>query len=233
MPKRGTVREDGMVFARMLRGKEIWLTKESYERRENTRKKYVRACADAYKERQVKKPIEDRNYLGRYDPYTDKYFLGVTSSGKEIWGSKQRLAHIRNSQNIRRKRFAQRCLKHNDPSMSVGEPHPTIKGLFVILRIGNKLYFGDKERLEQKIASRKRSYYKRDIKYRHKRKLLLKDMAHKHKRGDIRADGLIFWEYRLSMKEVWLTPEDFRVKHQATCERRRINRRNRKTKDVT
>ena len=46
--KRGTTREDGKVFSRISKGKEIWLTKEQYDKREISRKQYVRNCIKSY-----------------------------------------------------------------------------------------------------------------------------------------------------------------------------------------
>jgi hypothetical protein len=219
--KRGFVREDGLVFARMQDGKEVWVTADSYARRENTRRAYVKKAYDAYKRRQLAKPIEDRNYLGRYDPYRDKYFLGLSSSGKEIWGSKDMLIRKRKMADKRRREFRERCdaLEHQDKGF--GQPHPTKPGLFVILRIGNKLYYGNQDRLNQISAGRQRSYKKRNIKYRRRRDDILRSLTVRHKRGDIGTDGLIFWEYTLTAKEIWLAPEDYAIKHKASCDRRK------------
>ena len=52
--KRGTVREDGKVFWVYRKGKEVWATKEQYDKRENTRKAYVRMCQQEYKKSQAK-----------------------------------------------------------------------------------------------------------------------------------------------------------------------------------
>jgi hypothetical protein len=35
----------------------------------------------------------------------------------------------------------------------------------------------------------------------------------RHKRGHIRQDGMMFWSYRYN-NEIWLTPENFKIRHQ-------------------
>lgn len=219
--KRGTMREDGMVFARMYRGKETWITPQQYEKREQTRRAYVRKCAANYKRRQLAKSIMDRNYLGRYDPYTDKYFLGITSAGKEMWGTKQQLCKTRNDMNSRRKKFTERCKQLKDSGLKLGDPHPTEQGLFVILIVGNKRYYGDEKRLREVRDQRNRAYRKRDLRYRRLRKVYLENLETIWKRGERNEGGMVFWEYNIRAKEVWLTPEQFEKKHKLSCERRR------------
>jgi len=92
--KRGTVREDGKIFARMAKGKELWITKEQYEKRENSRKEYTKKCLELYK-----KYRKEKKSIGQYDHKKNLYFIGISTSGKEVWKSKAFLEKFRKKQN--------------------------------------------------------------------------------------------------------------------------------------
>ncbi len=221
-PKRGEAREDGKVFARMLDGKELWLTKEQYDRRERSRREYVRKCYDAYKRRQNAKTEDQRNYLGKYDVATNLYFIGVTSSGKERWGTKDQLDTYRNNLTNRRKEYVKRCQRGNIVDAKIGDPHPTKSGLFVIGRVSNRLFYGDQDRLDKIRESRAITYRKRNLKLRYKRKEAVRQLTHRYKRGDKHPyDDLLFWEYNRYGRELWYDPVEYERRWILSKERRR------------
>lgn len=226
MPKRRTVRSDGKIYDRIDGdGKEIWLTPEQFEKREKTRKEYVNKCILSYKRRQQRKPAEERNFLGKYDPSRNLYFRGITSSGKEIWVTKQRLEEYRQKCNERRKNYNERCKQLPKIEGKIGDPHPSIPGLFIIFRAGNKLFYGDEVRLAAVRTSRARSYVKRNIKYRKKRKELLAGLQNKLSRGHQHPyDDLLFYEYNSHGREVWLPPDEFNKRREYDLARRRAKR---------
>ena len=48
----------------------------------------------------------------------------------------------------------------------------------------------------------------------------------KHKRGDIREDGMVFWQYyhENNKNELWVTPEQFEIKKRTIHERNKKRR---------
>lgn len=133
--KRGTVREDGKVFWVYRKGKEVWATKEQYDKRENTRKAYVRMCQQEYKKSQAKKLPHERNYVGKYDSSKNLYFIRISTSGKEVWGSKFQLNEYRKRLNDRRRDMTKR-LNEIQTDLKFGDPNPNNPKEFVCFFIG-------------------------------------------------------------------------------------------------
>lgn len=225
-PREGETREDGRVFWRRHKKKgDIWLTKESYERRVKTRNEYRRKCYEEYKRGQMAMDPMDRNYLGKYDFSRNKYFMGVSASGKPVWVTKEKLERFKERTAKSKARFVEKQRALPATKGSIGDPHPTDPGLFVILRVGNRLYYGDALRLEKKREALKRAGINRDVKYRSIRRDLLSKMQKRIKRGEVdEATGKVFWEYNQRCVPVWLDPEEFRVRHEKSNLRRKMAR---------
>jgi hypothetical protein len=86
MPKRGTVREDGLVYIRKSRNKEVWGTQEQFE---NLIKKSA-----AYIERKRNESRNSTNKkwkLGEYNPDIGLYFIRKTCNQSIIWGTAEQL----------------------------------------------------------------------------------------------------------------------------------------------
>lgn len=203
--KRGTVREDGKVFARILYGKEIWLTKEQYEKREKSRKEYVRKCMKMYYSR--RKSVRK---IGEYDHQKNLYFCGISSSGKEVWKKKCFYERIVAAAKKGKKNYIDKCKKMPPTDLKVGNINPNNPKEYVIFKIGNKVFFGSKEKLEKRKEQLRIVYLKRSIKAKKIRDEILKDKIDKKRRGDKRIeDNKIFWHYSKVGKEIWLDPEIF------------------------
>lgn len=223
--KCGTIREDGMVYWRARKGIPIWITAEQYKKRIESQKKYVKLCAAEYKRRQLAKPPGERNYIGRYDEAKNLYFITVSSSGKEVWGTKEQLLRYRQKIARNRKRFTDRNFTLPQTNLKFGDPHPTKPGLFVILLSGNKAYFGDKERFKKVRERRLQAGRKRDVKNIRKRREAASRTHSRHKRGFVHpTTHLVFWEYDKCYKEVWLKPDEFKVKWEQSKARRKAYR---------
>jgi chaperonin cofactor prefoldin len=226
--KRGTIREDGKVFWVYRKGKEVWATKEQYEKRENTRKAYVRMCQQEYKKLQVKKLSHERNYVGKYDYSRNLYFMSISTSGKEVWGSKSQLEKYRKRLNDRRKDMTQR-LKEFQTNLKFGDPNPNNPEEFVCFFIGKKPYFGSAKKLEERKKSRAISYRKLDMFYKTKRMMVLQALNKRLRRGAINQEnGLIFWEYSESGKEIWFVKEIFDERQ----EKEKIRRKKYRNKSI-
>jgi len=89
--KRGTVREDGMIYIRKNRDKEIWGTKQEFERTEKWRKEYME------KRRNMDRSLpENKKYkIGQYNPENGLYFIRKSGSLTAIWGTEEQLLEYR------------------------------------------------------------------------------------------------------------------------------------------
>ena len=227
--KRGTIREDGKVFARMQKGMQLWLTKEQYENREIKRKNYVRKCLELYK-----KLKKEPKSIGDYDHRKNLYFIGISSSGKEVWRNKVFLDKFRKRQDLRRKEYVKRCSDLPVKNLKFGDQNPDNPNLFVIHKVGNKCFFGNKKKLKEKKESLRITYAKRYLKSKKKKQTIMNNITVKLKRGATREqDNCIFFEYNRIGKETWLTPEIYNEKrNKEIFKRREIRRKEKETKQV-
>ena len=224
--KRGTVREDGKIFARTLYGKEIWLTKEQYEQREKTRKEYTKKCTIAY--RKMRKEVRS---FGDYDHVKNLYFIGISTSGKEVWKNKAFLEKFRQKQNNNKKKYNERCKLLPETNLKFGDPHPENPNLFVTLKIGNKCFFGDKKALEEKKERLRMISLKRHYKAKKVKQMAMRDIEVKKRRGDTREeDNFIFFGYSRVGKEIWYPPTVFQEKRNKENLKRREKRKRVKEK---
>lgn len=224
----GTVREDGRMYYGHKYGKEVWLTPESYQRRVENRTRYQRECRKHAINRQHQKNEMDRNYYGKYDFSRNLYYIGLTSAGKEVWGSKEQLEHDRQLHLSAANQYRKRCRERFPrTSLKFGSPHPTEPGLFCVRKTGNKLFWGDKaeyeRRLELAIISRRKQEIRRE---RLRRERILSLGQNRLRRGVVRGDGKIFYRYEKDGRECWITPE----RYAELKERSRIQRKNQENK---
>lgn len=219
--KRGTVREDGKVFARYLYGKELWITKEQYEKREKTRKEYVKNCLLAYR-----KMCKEKKSFGDCNHSKNLYFIGISSSGKEIWRSRTYLEKFRKKQNLNKRKYTERCKMLPKTNLKFGDQHPENPNLFVTLKIGNKCFFGDKKKLEEKKEQNRIIYAKRYFKAKKIKQIIMENTAVKKRRGETREeDNLIFFGYDRIGKEIWYRPEIYHHKRNKEILKRREKRK--------
>ncbi len=225
--KRGYVREDGKVFARKARGKELWLTKEQYEKRELKRKAYVKKCQELYK-----KHRKEQRSFGDYDHKKNLYFIGISTSGKEIWRSKYFLEKRKIINNKNKKKYVNKCHELPKTSLKLFDQHPENPNLYVIHKLGNKIFFGNKKRMEEKKEKLRIIYIKRYLKAKKIRQFKLDNIANRIKRGTKHpTENLIFFEYNRVGKEIWLDPNKFKEKRDKECQKRRQIRLNKKLRE--
>jgi len=217
--KRGTVRDDGKIFCRRLYGKEIWLTKEQFERREEKRRKYVKMCQNEYKKNRKK-----IRKFGEYDPQKNLYFIAVSTSGKEIWKSKKFLENRREKHKKRKQEYNERCKKLESNNYKLFDQHPENPNLFVINKVGNKCFYGDIKKVEEKKESLRISRVKRYFKRKKMRQEILNG-SERIKRGTVNLEnGLVFFGYTTEGRQIWLSKDIYNIKRNKELERRRRNR---------
>ena len=231
--KEGFIREDGKFFWRdsKLKG-EIWLTEEQFKKRVATRTEYRKRCAELYKKMRDEKNVMDRPFFGKYSFAKNKYFIGMTSSGKENWVSKEKFERFKVKQENCKKRYIEKLRKLPKTNLKFGDPHPENPDLFVTLLIGNKPFFGNAEKLQEVIEKRNRFQKNKVIKNQiiRRDKLNKLDKKHRLRRGHIDdITGNIFWEYDVKGDPKFLPPDVFHEKRNKANEKRKRNRDIKKT----
>jgi len=215
--KRGYIREDGMIFMRMLKGMPLWVTAEQYKNREDSRKRYVRKCMKMYKEIRT-----DIKSFGEYDHRKNLYFIGISTSGKEVWRNKVFYENAIEKIKRNKKKYNERCKQLPKTDLKFGSPHPEKLGLYVINKIGNKCIFGNLKKLESRRESISRIYRKRHFKSKKRRDQALLGIERK-KRGQTRLeDGKIFFSYNRVGKEIWIDEAVYHEKRNKELEKRRL-----------
>jgi len=224
--KCGTRREDGMVFWRRHKTKgDIWITEEQYKKRTSAEKAYRQRAYEEYKRRLAKKKPDERPTFGQYCPRREKYYLGVSSTGKEEWVTKERLERHKIKSKRNKRKHVERLLKLPKTGLKIGDQNPDNPKEYVVFFIGNKPYFGTLEHLKRVKEARAIAYRKRDIKAKKIRAERLARLENRHRRGDIDPiTNKIFWDYDRIAKEIWLDPEIYHRKRQKDLEKRRLNR---------
>jgi len=118
------------------------------ETMKHSQREYQRRCYQAYKQR-TKNPPK----LWQLDSKSGLYFCGVSSSGKEIWRSKEFMVRKRQMLKDSKSRRIERIKSLPDLGLKLGDPCPDNPGLVVVHKAYNKVYFGTMDRL---VAKRKR-----------------------------------------------------------------------------
>jgi hypothetical protein len=224
--KEGFVREDGKVFWRYQQGRgEIWITPEQYESRKKSRKEYRRKCIAEYRRSAINRDIDNMVYYGKYCQHKNAYFIGLSSSGKDMWVTEEKFLRHRLRLRNRNKTYREKVSKYPKSNLKFGDQHPENPELFVRYFIGNKPFFGTAQELAETKKSRSISYRKRFEKYKEIRRQKLLALTNKLKRGTFSIErNAYFWNYDIKGDEVWLRKDVFDRKHQQEKAKRNLNR---------
>ena len=229
MPKEGFIREDGLVFWRIRNKREVWLTPEKYEQYRQKRKEHWRISVREYHRRQQQLPVDERNYVGKHDPVRNKFFYGITSSGKPIWHDPEKFAELSKVRQAYRRKYLDKVNAGPRSNLKIGDKNPNNPEEYVTHFVGKMPRFGSFEDLQKANAERKRVYVKMRDKYRALRRLTLENLPHKRKRGEIDpATGKLFWEYNRTAKEVWLEPQVYEEEQKLKAAQRKMRRQRKK-----
>lgn len=243
--KRKSVRADGKLFwaYKYKNGEKIpvWISPEMFERWDAVRRNYAKRKYAKYLEQQKNLPEEQRLHRGKFDPITGLYFIRVSTVGKPVWGSKQKLEKYISQNQKAKIAYYNRCTKLEAPSVCLGDPHPSIPGLVVRRIYGHKLFYGTVEQAQKHALSRMESYKRYKAKNKElikkrsaeNRKLKMENLRNNphlmRKRGDVDPIlGKIFWEYNYLGNPIWLDKKHFEEKHAKTKLKRKLCRLKRK-----
>ena len=203
--KRGYTRDDGMVFLGYFEGKERWVTKEKFEEVKKQRRDYVAASKKA------RMSLNKLKYVvGDKHPTKYLFFLGYNSLGSERWGSLDKLNSQKAKADLRQINYRKRLKNIPKTTAKIGDKHPTIKNLFVIV-ITKKgvLKYGERNKLEEVMETAQLNQTIRNMDIVENRRMLMARITNKLHRADKNPDGRIFYKYDNFARPVWLTPEDF------------------------
>jgi hypothetical protein len=218
--KSGHKREDGKVFWRYQTGKgEIWVTEEQFARRKKTQIEYRKKAAKHYYQ---SVPKEKRPSYGQYDFAKNRYFIGISSSGKEVWVTKDRLERNKQQHKKAKQKYLEKTKQFPPQNAKIGDKHPTDSNLYVLYKHGNRPYYGDKAALNRRLETLRMAYIKRYYKTKKIRKERLAGTPH-IKRGTER-NGMYFWTHDRIGKELWLPKAKYDEKRKKELERRKKNR---------
>lgn len=221
---RGFVREDGKVFIRYLKGKEVWGTMESFQKRQQTARNYSNNSR-----RLAKKLIKDPHKFGDYDFVRKLYYIGLSSSGKEVWRNKQYFETYKSRVKINKRKYVERCKQLNATNLKPGMINPDNPKEYLLYKTGNKCFFGTKEEWNKRQEICRMAQIKLYFRNKKRRRERLEKLEVKRKRGDTRLeDNKIFFYYSDNGNEIWLDPEEFHRRRNRELEKKKMRRKNRK-----
>lgn len=231
MPREGEVREDGKVYWRFRKGRgEVWLTPEKYELYCKKRREYSKMCHDAWHQRQSQLPDSQKTYFGKYNWKTNKYFIGLSTSGKEIWVYKARFEERLESNRRSKKKYLDKLKSLTKTGLKIGDKNPDNPEQYVLSFTGNKPRFGNYAQLLQAKESRKIIDKKMRARRKKIRAQVISKLVFRLKRGHVNPEnGMIFWEYTTYGKPRWLNPEDFKRKHDKVILQKKLRRQKNKS----
>lgn len=216
--KRGTVREDGLVFYRMAKGKPRWVTPEKYKTECDKVTAYRKKCIAMYK-----KLGKEKRKFGEYDSKRNLYFIGISTSGKEIWQPKAVLDRKRQLLSKGKKKYYEKCRALPNLHAKIGDKHPDNPDLYVIYKLGNRLTYGSYEKLQDVKEKKRITVLKKDLRYKKRRDYLLYGRE-RIKKGTKREDGLLFWHYDKKGDESWITQEVYNLRNEKQRQRKKAYR---------
>lgn len=222
--RRGHIREDGKVFIRYLKGKEVWGTMESFQKRQQTIRNYTK------KSRKLAKSLLKKQHsFGDYDFQRNLYFIGLSTSGKEVWKNKQFFEKYVARSKASKKKYIEKCKQIESTNLKIGMQNPSNPKEYLVYKTGNKCFFGTIGDLEKRKEICKMAQLKLYFKNKKIRKEKLENLEIKRKRGDTRSqDNKIFFYYSDNGNEIWLEPEEFNRRRNRELERKKIRRKNKK-----
>ena len=189
-----------------------------------TRRIYQR---NAYRQYKRRNPISKK--FGQFDPVKKLYFYGLTGSGKEVWKDYESILAKKEKQKEWRRKYYEKCKSLPEVTLSVGDQHPDNPNLYVVYKRGNKVSFGNLEKLLDIEEKNRKLFQKRNARY----KKLRKSMQRPLKRGDVHPDTkFIFWQYSYNNKEIWMSPSDFTLKHEKFKEQQKLRYKIRMRKKI-
>ena len=226
MPKEGYIREDGMVYWRYCKRRgEIWVKPEVYQAYHTRRKNYHTMCRQDYHRRQEMLSPMDRNYFGKYDFATNLYFVDVSSTGKEVWFTKQQFDKMVEMKKGYRRKYKKKMQNLPKKTLRFGDQNPDNPNEYVTHFLGNLPRFGTKEQLEKRIKSSAIASRKSKMKMKKIRNTVLSSIKVRIRRGTVdTATGLVFWVYNQVGIPKWITADDYKSRKEKESNRKKLRK---------
>lgn len=196
--KIGDKHQDGRIFYRYEKGKECWVTEETFQRRMKNKRDYYAIC------------VKEFNKKAHPPLYTCKeglYYVG-SSYGKERWVTYNQYLSIKRGRKIIRKTYYQEGKKKIKEKYKMGQQHPENSELFFFRYENGKPRWLNHEAYLRRKEMKRKSDQKKIRKSRIRRARLLSLIKEKIKKGT-EKDGLIFWDYGSRGNEIWIDKETY------------------------
>jgi len=197
--KRGDTKGE-MVFWTYRKDKEIWVTKEKYSAYRDKIKSYDAITRNHFKRR-------DHPPLFHQDPITLLYYLG-RNNHKERWVDHNTMIHEKSRRQEARTKYNQKTMQYKRTTLKIGDQHPEENGSYVIKKYYNRLVYGTKEQLEKIVIDSREKGRLKARKYRILKKKRMSFAEKKYEKGD-EKEGLIFYRYKSTGKEIWLSKSEY------------------------
>ena len=108
-----------------------------------------------------------------------------------------------------KRKYDQKAKNHKPTTLKIGDRHPDNDNLFVILKYYHKITYGTKEQLEKRMILKREKDRIKAEKYRILKKKRLMYADREYRKGD-EKEGLIFYRYKSTGKEIWLNEMDYK-----------------------
>jgi hypothetical protein len=197
--KRGDAKGE-MVFWTYRKDKEIWVTKEKFNAYREKIKSYDATAKSHFKRR-------DHPPLFHQDPITLLYYLG-RSNHKERWVDHNTMKHEKSRRQEARTKYNQKTMQYKKTTLKIGDQHPEENGSYVIKKYYNRLVYGTKEQLEKIVIYNREKDRLKARKYRILKKKRMSFAEKKYEKGN-EKEGLIFYRYKSTGKEIWLSKAEY------------------------
>lgn len=201
--KKGDKRSDGKIFWRYQNGQEVWITARKYKRYSIKVEKYYIAAREAG-ENVSTFPLHYQH------PDTGLYFAGIYC-GKRRWITYEQMLKDKCVHKLARRKYVEKQKALPPTTLKVGDRHPEDDRLYVIDKRYNQVKYGTLKQLQDRQQQQRDGQRRRAAKDRILKKKRLQAAEVIYKRG-MDKNGLIFWSYSNSGREIWLQPDVYKQK---------------------
>jgi len=118
------------------------------------------------------------------------------------------MIHEKSRRQEARTKYNQKTMQYKRTTLKIGDQHPEENGSYVIKKYYNRLVYGTKEQLEKIVIDNREKGRLKARKYRILKKKRMLFAEKKYEKGD-EKEGLVFYRYKSTGKEIWLTKAEY------------------------